>query len=158
MLSVWPCVTRTRGRRRSGREGAPTSSGRCDYSGKPRIEQENARCLVREDLETFTAPLMQTVKDRITDDTRTVVNDCDWLLLPDSWYRGRVVVISDAAHATTADLAPGAGMAIEDGVVLGQEVAAGGSVAELLRRFARRRFERARLVVETSVEIGRLQG
>jgi 2-polyprenyl-6-methoxyphenol hydroxylase-like FAD-dependent oxidoreductase len=47
-------------------------------------------------------------------------------------------------------------MAIEDGVVLGQEVGAGGTVEEVLERFMKRRFERARLVVETSVELDRM--
>ncbi|MPQ96396.1 hypothetical protein GB931_00340 [Modestobacter sp. I12A-02628] len=128
-----------------------------DYPGKPHIDQDEARRIVRENMGAFTAPLMQALRDRITDETRMVVNDYDWLLLPDPWYRGRVVVIGDAAHATTAHLASGGGMAIEDAVVLGQEVAGGGAVEEVLQRFAQRRFERARLVVETSVEIGRLQ-
>jgi 2-polyprenyl-6-methoxyphenol hydroxylase-like FAD-dependent oxidoreductase len=82
----------------------------------------------------------------------------DWLLLPEPWYRGRVVLIGDAAHATTAHLASGGGMAIEDAVVLGQEVAAGGAVHETLQRFMARRFERVRLVVDTSVELGRMMG
>jgi 2-polyprenyl-6-methoxyphenol hydroxylase-like FAD-dependent oxidoreductase len=66
------------------------------------------------------------------------------------------VVIGDAAHATTAMLAYGGGMAIEDGVALGQEVGAGGSADEVLERYMKRRFERARLVVETSVELDRM--
>jgi len=36
------------------------------------------------------------------------------ILMPKPWYRGRVVLIGDAAHATTPHLASGAGMAIED--------------------------------------------
>jgi hypothetical protein len=47
-------------------------------------------------------------------------------------------------------------MAIEDAVVLGEEVAAGGTVQETLQRFMTRRFERVLLVVETSVELGRM--
>src|SRR4051812_33567134 len=47
-------------------------------------------------------------------------------------------------------------MAIEDGVVLGQEVGGGGAVEEILQRFMKRRFKRDRLVVESSVEIGEM--
>jgi 2-polyprenyl-6-methoxyphenol hydroxylase-like FAD-dependent oxidoreductase len=47
-------------------------------------------------------------------------------------------------------------MAIEDAVVLGEEVAAGGTVEETLQRFTARRFERVRLVVDTSVGLGRM--
>ena len=36
------------------------------------------------------------------------------LLLESAWYRGRVALLGDAAHATTPHLGQGAGMAIED--------------------------------------------
>jgi len=128
-----------------------------NYASKPgRFSQEEARRIVAENLEAFSAPLMVAMRERLTDDARIVVNDYDWLLARDPWHSGRVLVIGDAAHATTAFLASGGGMAIEDGVVLGDEVGAGGSVDEILERFMKRRFERARLVVETSVEIGEM--
>jgi 2-polyprenyl-6-methoxyphenol hydroxylase-like FAD-dependent oxidoreductase len=44
------------------------------------------------------------------------------ILHPAPWHRGRVVLIGDAAHATTPHLASGAGMAIEDGIVLTEEI------------------------------------
>ena len=44
----------------------------------------------------------------------------------DSWVRGRVVLVGDAAHATSPNMAEGAAMALEDALVL----------AECLRRFA----------------------
>jgi len=46
------------------------------------------------------------------------------LLQPAPWHRGHVVLIGDAAHATTPHLASGAGIAIEDGIVLAEEIAA----------------------------------
>src|ERR687889_733014 len=127
------------------------------YAEKPGfLQPDQARAIVRENLESFTAPLMVELRKHLTDESFVVVNDYDWLLAPNPWHRGRVLLIGDAAHATTATLASGGGMAIEDGVVLGQEVAAGGSVDEVLGRFMKRRFERARLVVETSVELDRM--
>ena len=79
------------------------------------------------------------------------------LLMPSPWFEGRVVLIGDAAHATTPHLASGAGMAIEDGLVLVEELAAQATVPEALDRFMQRRFERCRLVIENSVELGRLE-
>jgi 2-polyprenyl-6-methoxyphenol hydroxylase-like FAD-dependent oxidoreductase len=120
------------------------------------LQPDQARHIMRENLAPFTAPLMAELRKHLTDDATIIVNDYNWLLAPDPWYRGRIVLIGDAAHATTATLASGGGMAIEDAVVLGQEVAAGGPVNDVLARFMKRRFDRARLVVETSVELERM--
>jgi 2-polyprenyl-6-methoxyphenol hydroxylase-like FAD-dependent oxidoreductase len=79
------------------------------------------------------------------------------LLLPAPWHLGRVVLIGDAVHATTPHLASGAGMAIEDGVVLAEELAKGGALEDGLKRFEDRRFDRCRLVVENSVKLGELE-
>jgi 2-polyprenyl-6-methoxyphenol hydroxylase-like FAD-dependent oxidoreductase len=127
-----------------------------EFRESRRLDKAEANRIALENLQTFTAPFVVELRKRLTDDTRILVNDYDWLLLPDPWYRGRVVLIGDAAHATTAHLASGGGMAIEDAVVLGEEVAAGGTVEETLQRFTVRRFGRVRLVVETSVELGRM--
>jgi len=78
-------------------------------------------------------------------------------LLPSPWHRGRVAVIGDAAHTTTPHLATGAGIAIEDAVVLAELLAADLSVAELLEQFMARRFDRCRLVVETAVKLGEME-
>jgi len=81
----------------------------------------------------------------------------EWLLLPAPWHSGRIVVIGDAVHATTPHMASGAGMAVEDGLVLAEELAANDDVERALIAFAERRFERARLVVENSVRIGEIE-
>lgn len=79
------------------------------------------------------------------------------ILLPKPWYRGRVVLIGDAAHATTPHLASGAGMAIEDGIVLADELSHADSVDAGLARFMERRFDRGRLVVENSLRLGEIE-
>jgi 2-polyprenyl-6-methoxyphenol hydroxylase-like FAD-dependent oxidoreductase len=48
-------------------------------------------------------------------------------------------------------------MGIEDGIVLGQEVSKAQSLGEALSRFMQRRYERCKMVVENSLEIGRLE-
>lgn len=81
----------------------------------------------------------------------------EWMLLPEPWYKGRIVLIGDAAHATTPHMASGAGMAVEDGLVLAEEVARHRDVDSALPAFMGRRLERARLVVENSVRIGQIE-
>jgi 2-polyprenyl-6-methoxyphenol hydroxylase-like FAD-dependent oxidoreductase len=75
------------------------------------------------------------------------------LLVPEPWYRGRILLVGDAAHATTPQIAYGAGMAIEDSVVLADELSRGDTVEAALEAFLRRRFDRCRLVVETSWQL-----
>jgi 2-polyprenyl-6-methoxyphenol hydroxylase-like FAD-dependent oxidoreductase len=79
------------------------------------------------------------------------------VLLPDPWFRERVVLIGDAVHATTPHLASGAGMAVEDGIVLAEEIARDGDIDAALPRFMKRRFERGKLVVENSLRLGELE-
>jgi 2-polyprenyl-6-methoxyphenol hydroxylase-like FAD-dependent oxidoreductase len=79
------------------------------------------------------------------------------LLHPWPWYRNHVVLIGDAAHATTPHLASGAGMAIEDGIVLAEEILAEPILETALDRFMVRRFERCRLVIENSVKLGEIE-
>ena len=79
------------------------------------------------------------------------------VLLPNPWYRGRVVLIGDAAHATTPHLASGAGMAVEDGIVLAEEIRRDGNIDAALPRFMQRRFERGKLVVENSLRLGEIE-
>jgi 2-polyprenyl-6-methoxyphenol hydroxylase-like FAD-dependent oxidoreductase len=76
---------------------------------------------------------------------------------PRPWFNGRVVLLGDAVHATTPHLASGAGMAVESGIALAEELAKAASVDEALLAYQERRFERCRDVVESSVEIGELQ-
>ena len=77
--------------------------------------------------------------------------------MPDPWYQGRVVLIGDAAHATTPHLASGAGLAAEDGLVLARELQRHESVDAALRAFMARAHQRARTVVENSVRIGQME-
>ena len=79
------------------------------------------------------------------------------VLQPRPWYNGRVVLLGDAVHATTPHLASGAGMAVESGIVLAEELARAETVEAALLAYQERRFERCRDVIDTSVAIGKLQ-
>ena len=67
-------------------------------------------------------------------------------IIVDTWVQGRVVLIGDAAHATSPNMAEGASMALEDALVLTQMLATHGSPAEALSAFRERRFARIRWV------------
>ena len=69
------------------------------------------------------------------------------LLAPDPWYSGRVVLVGDAAHATPPHVGYGACLAVEDGVVLAECLAAAASTADGLKAFMDRRYERCARVV-----------
>lgn len=79
------------------------------------------------------------------------------VLQPRNWFNGRIVLLGDAVHATTPHLASGAGMAVESGIVLAQELARTGDVGAGLLAYQERRHDRCRDVIETSVAVGRLQ-
>jgi 2-polyprenyl-6-methoxyphenol hydroxylase-like FAD-dependent oxidoreductase len=64
----------------------------------------------------------------------------------DTWVQGRVVLIGDAAHATSPSMAEGASMALEDALVLSQMLATHDSPAEALSAFRERRRARVRWV------------
>ena len=66
----------------------------------------------------------------------------------DRWYDGRIVLIGDAAHMCTPHLAQGAGMALEDAVVLADELDREHDVARALGQFTARRLPRVRFVQE----------
>jgi 2-polyprenyl-6-methoxyphenol hydroxylase-like FAD-dependent oxidoreductase len=78
-------------------------------------------------------------------------------IMPQPWYKGRVVLIGDTAHATTPHLASGAGMAVEDAVVLDEEIAKSGNLITALKSYQERRYERCKLIVETSIRLGDIE-
>ncbi len=97
------------------------------------------------------------MRDQVTDETWINYRPLEAAIQPGPWHSGRIVLVGDAAHATTPHLASGAGMAVEDALVLGEALAADRPVADSLAAYTARRFERCRDIVETSVAVGALQ-
>jgi 2-polyprenyl-6-methoxyphenol hydroxylase-like FAD-dependent oxidoreductase len=90
-------------------------------------------------------------------DCRIVYRPLMGLMMPAPWHRGRVVLLGDTVHATTPHLAMGAGIAVEDAVVLPEELAHATTLDDALNAYVARRFERCRLVVEGSMRLGELE-
>jgi 2-polyprenyl-6-methoxyphenol hydroxylase-like FAD-dependent oxidoreductase len=119
-------------------------------SDLPAREERPAR--MRELLEVF-GGVVAEIRDEITDPDRVDVRKLYWLIMPPPWYRGRVLLIGDAAHATTPQLAMGGAIALEDGIVLGQLLRSEADLGTALGQFMDRRYERCRMVVENSVQL-----
>jgi len=128
-----------------------------DRVSKTYIEEEQLLPQFSELLGEFPAPLVVEARRQLGPQSRIVYRPLESLLVPAPWHRGRVLLIGDAAHATTPHLAAGAGMGIEDAIVIAEELQSHGSIARSLEQFQKRRFERCRLVVENSVRLGEIE-
>lgn len=122
----------------------------------PWIDPADQHRVLRELLADFGGAI-NAVRESIGPESAIVYRPLEAFLLPDPWYRGRVLLLGDAAHATTPHLASGAGMAMEDGLVLAQVLRASSAIDYALQAYMQRRFERCKLVVENSVAIGRAE-
>jgi len=69
---------------------------------------------------------------------------------------GRLLLIGDAAHATTPNMGQGACQAIEDVVILMEEVQAHTDMALAFQGFEKRRLARTKYITETSALIGKV--
>ncbi|MER6137059.1 FAD-dependent monooxygenase [Streptomyces sp. NPDC001815] len=100
---------------------------------------------------------LRTFRESIREDSEIAFRPLESLRLPGPWHRGRVILVGDAAHPTTPQLASGAGIAVEDALVLAEELALNATVPAALGAFSARHEQRCRFVVERSIEIGRLE-
>ncbi len=97
------------------------------------------------------------VRERMNESSMVNYRPLDWLLIDAPWHKGRVLLIGDAAHATTPHLGHGAGLAVEDAVVLGEELGKSDHLPEVFERFMARRLGRTRSVIQTSIQISKLE-
>ena len=122
----------------------------------PRMPEEQWPNLLAEQLSAF-GGLLADVRDGLNPASKINYRPLEKLLLPPPWHRGRAVLIGDAAHATTPHLASGAGLAVEDALVLSELLLADISLDQALHQFTARRYERCRMVVENSVRLGKME-
>jgi 2-polyprenyl-6-methoxyphenol hydroxylase-like FAD-dependent oxidoreductase len=91
------------------------------------------------------------------DSSRILYRPLAGLMMPAPWHTGRVLLLGDACHATTPHMASGAGIAVEDAVVLAEELQRHDTLDAALTAHTARRFDRSKLVVESSLRLGQIE-
>lgn len=124
--------------------------------GNPRLERDSLRGMLIERLAGY-GGLIGELAQALPFSQEIVYSPLEPLLMPAPWHRGRVVLVGDAAHATTPHIAQGASMAFEDAVVLSELLDEAPSIDQALQAYTARRWERCRLIVHNSLQIGRWQ-
>jgi 2-polyprenyl-6-methoxyphenol hydroxylase-like FAD-dependent oxidoreductase len=119
-----------------------------------RLESNGIAAEYRKRLAQFGGPVAEH-RELIADDDAVVYRPVENVLVPPPWFRGRVVLIGDAAHATSPHCGQGAAQAIEDAIVLRQELSRDQPLEAALEAYMERRYERCRMIVEGSETIGR---
>ncbi|HET9890507.1 MAG TPA: FAD-dependent monooxygenase, partial [Mycobacterium sp.] len=95
------------------------------------------------------------IRETIGPDSNVSHTRIEWLLVDDPWFRGRAIVIGDAAHACPPLVAQGAAMCAEDAIVLAELVTGDLPVEQALPAFMARRMPRVEIVVRNSMQLVR---
>lgn len=119
-----------------------------------RPNDEDLADVLKEHLAPF-GGLTGRVRDKyINDPTAVVLRPEETLIAEGPWHKGRIVLLGDAVHAITPHMGQGAAQAIEDGVVLADALRKHDDLESAFLEYTERRFERCKLIVDTSLAIG----
>ncbi|WP_198085929.1 FAD-dependent oxidoreductase [Variovorax sp. E3] len=108
---------------------------------------------MRERFAEFGGPARQFL-DQIGADSEVLYTAVEEVQAPLPWHAGRVLLIGDAAHASTPFMGQGGAMAVEDAVVLADMLARHGIADATLRAFGERRYPMCRFVQDASRKVG----
>ncbi|MGN7950350.1 FAD-dependent monooxygenase [Microbacterium sp. 22215] len=115
-----------------------------------RPAEEDLAPLLAERLDGFTGPLDDIRQSLADDPTGIVYSPLVEMNVPLPWHKGRVIVLGDAVHAAVPHLTQGAAMAIEDAVVLADEITRDRDIEESLKAVEELRHPRTELVFHAS--------
>ena len=101
----------------------------------------------------FQGPAAQFL-DSLNPQSEVLYTAVEEVLMPGPWHLGRVLLIGDAAHASTPFMGQGGAMAVQDAVVLGRLLGAEASVESALERFSALRIPACRFVQDVSRQVG----
>jgi 2-polyprenyl-6-methoxyphenol hydroxylase-like FAD-dependent oxidoreductase len=93
---------------------------------------------------------------RGTKDENLIWNDIIDLKPTNQFAFDNIVLIGDAAHATTPNMGQGACQAVEDAVVLADELNTNSNYITAFKKFEQRRIKRTRFIVNRSWNIGKM--
>src|SRR5262249_11732916 len=137
----------------------PISDGQIDIykvqnvSERPHWNDAELPTILRELLAEFGGALGHA-REEIRNPEQITCRPVFSMILRPPWYRGRIIVIGDAAHTTTPHLASGASMALEDSILLARLLQSERPLNAVLDDFMHRRYERCRMIVQNSELLG----
>ncbi|MDB5966679.1 MAG: monooxygenase FAD-binding protein [Polaromonas sp.] len=125
--------------------------------GRPRYDPARLHLTMREKFAEFGGPAEALLQD-IRDPSQVFYTAVEEIRLPLPWHKGRVLLVGDAAHASTPFMGQGGAMAIEDGNVLAGMLAKGTDLEQVLQDFGHRREPKCRFVQTVSRQVGEAGG
>jgi len=120
----------------------------------PNIPEDQLVEKLKSYMSAYPVPLVQELISQVNDAKLVNYRALETLKMPAPWYKNRVVVLGDAAHTTIPQLGSGAALAIEDAVVLIEELQKEGEAADVFDRYMKRRYDRCMMVVDVSETLG----
>lgn len=109
--------------------------------------------LMRSRFAVFRGPAAQFL-DQLTAQSEVLYTAVEEVVMAGPWHHHRVLLIGDAAHASTPFMGQGGAMAVQDAVVLGRLLASGLPLDSALARFSEARPPICRFVQEVSRQVG----
>jgi 2-polyprenyl-6-methoxyphenol hydroxylase-like FAD-dependent oxidoreductase len=109
--------------------------------------------LMRSRFSVFRGPAAQFL-DQLTAQSEVLYTAVEEVVMAGPWHHHRVLLIGDAAHASTPFMGQGGAMAVQDAVVLGRLLASGLPLDSALARFSEARPPICRFVQEVSRQVG----
>ena len=93
------------------------------------------------------------IRDGLTGESDIVYSGLEPNIVPPPWNNGRVVLAGDAVHTFPPHLTQGAGMALEDGLVLADELAQDKPFEAQMQGYVDRRYSRSAFVYVFSMQM-----
>jgi 2-polyprenyl-6-methoxyphenol hydroxylase-like FAD-dependent oxidoreductase len=119
-----------------------------------KIPQDEVKSYLLNLVSEFQSDIQSVIEK--TDNTAILQNDLLDLKPILNWYKGNIILIGDAAHATTPNLGQGACQAIEDAYFLAECLSQYPSVSEAFSAFQNKRKPKADFVTKTSFQMGQV--
>jgi len=108
-----------------------------------------------DNFKSYTYPIPEILKD--TSDADLILSDIVDLKPISQYAFNRILLLGDAAHATTPNLGQGACMAMEDALFVAEEInRQPKNIVNAFKSFEQKRVPRAHYIVNTSFRLGKL--
>jgi len=101
----------------------------------------------------FTGPAAPFL-DELDHEAEVLYTAVEEIVLPLPWHRGRVLLIGDAAHASTPFMGQGGAMAMQDAVVLAAALKSHDNLDDALAAFGESRYPICKFVQDVSRAVG----